>query len=378
MLAPPGAVPLAPHPAEAQLKLPPLDKILPPPPAPPPAPPVNPGVKPPGPAGPSKPGGKAAASQGAPPGPVPAPASQCGPAPSPPKVKRQRGGTTFRLLELVRPLLARGLEPRQAMVLAAPPFPVAGPARYSDDWLAPRLTPCPHLHHGTDIFADFGTPIVASGPGTLVAMGRGPVGGLAIWVAGDDGNSFYYAHLQAFAVGLRAGQRVDKGTVLGEVGDTGNAEGGAPHLHFQIHPPVRSRKKGIVAAGVDRQGDLGSSRTAPANPVGYLNEMLEQAQSNAPTLVEQLLQSQLPLLQLNESSGLITLGQALPGSSLRQAEPLTPNQGVAKTASVLGILAGLTALATLVASWRLVVSSSRSTKAALLRRPHLAQRPSLL
>lgn len=263
------------------------------------------------------------------------------------------------------------------MVLAAPPFPVAGPATYSDDWLNPRMTPCPHLHHGTDIFADFGTPIVASGPGNLVAMGRGPVGGLAIWVAGDDGNSFYYAHLQSFAVGLRIGQRVDKGTVLGEVGDSGNAEGGAPHLHFQIHPPIRSRKKGIVASGVTRQGDAGSSRTPPANPVGYLNTMLQQAENNAPTLLEQILSSQLPLLQLNESSsGLITLGQALPASKLREAEPIFPNQGIARTATALGVLAGLIAVLVLVGSWRLVLSSSRSTKAALMRRPHLTPRPS--
>lgn len=294
----------------------------------------------------------------------------------PPKIKRQRGGSTAHLLSLIRPLVEKGLDARQAMVLAAPPFPVAGPARYSDDWLNPRMTPCPHLHHGTDIFADFGTPIVASGPGTLVAMGRGPVGGLAIWVAQDDGNSLYYAHLQKFADGLQSGQRVDKGTILGEVGDSGNAEGGAPHLHLQIHPPLRSRQKGIVASGVDRQGERGSSRTPPVNPVGYLNTMLEQAEQNAPSLIEQLTSSPTPLLQFNESSGLITLGQALPSSDLRKAEPLVPNQGVARTARLLGVLAGLTALATLVASWRLAISSSRSTKASLSRRPHLAPRTS--
>lgn len=278
-------------------------------------------------------------------------------------------------MDLIAPLMQRGLDPRQAMVLAAPPFPVAGPARYSDDWLNARMTPCPHLHKGTDIFADFGTPVVASGPGRLAAMGQGPVGGLAIWVSGDDGNSFYYAHLQAFADGLQIGQRVDKGTVLGEVGDSGNAEGGSPHLHFQIHPPLRSRQKGIVASGVDRHGDAGSSRTPPANPVGYLNTMLDQAEKNAPALVDQLIKSQLPLLQLRSESGLINLGQALPTSNLREAEPLVANRGVARTATVLGVLAGLTAIATLAASWRLALASSRSTKASLRRRPHLTPRP---
>lgn len=262
------------------------------------------------------------------------------------------------------------------MVLAAPPFPVAGPAKYSDDWLNPRMTPCPHLHQGTDIFADFGTPIVASGPGIVSALRDGPVGGLAVWVTGDDRTAFYYAHLQSFAPGLHAGQRVDKGTVLGEVGDSGNAEGGAPHLHFQIHPPLRSRKGGVVASGLDSRGDAVSSRTAPVNPVGYLNTMLDQAEENAPLLIEQLLASQLPSLQLNGSSALITLGQALPTSELREAEPLVPNRGVARTATLLGILAALIAVATLAVSWRLVLSSSASTQASLRRRPHLAPRTS--
>jgi murein DD-endopeptidase MepM/ murein hydrolase activator NlpD len=47
---------------------------------------------------------------------------------------------------------------------------------------------------------------------------------------------FYYAHLDSYAPGMRSGRRVEIGNVLAYVGDTGNALGGAPHLHFQIHP----------------------------------------------------------------------------------------------------------------------------------------------
>lgn len=258
------------------------------------------------------------------------------------------------------------------MVLAAPPFPVAGRATYTDDWLNARTTPCPHLHKGTDIFADFGTPIVASGPGTLTNLSRTGSGGNAIWVAGDDGNTFYYAHMLKFADGVQMGQRVEKGTVLGEVGDSGNAEGGAPHLHFQIHPPIRSRSKGIVQSGVS---GTGNSRTPPANPVGYLNIMLEQSEANIQPLIDQLAKSQAPLLQLGKSGDLITLGQALPTSELRFGQPLEANPAVAKTAIALGVMALVTVLAAFVTSWRLLRSRSSSRKQSGPVRP-LIERPS--
>ncbi|MGH2768314.1 MAG: M23 family metallopeptidase, partial [Actinomycetota bacterium] len=131
-----------------------------------------------------------------------------------------------------------------------PPFPVAGLAHFSHDWKLPRWTPSPHLHEGTDIFAAEGTPIVASGPGKVAATARVPVGGISVWIVADDGNAFYYAHLRGFAKGLQRGQRVEVGTVIGYVGDTGNAEGGPPHLHFELHPPLKNRRREIVASGV--------------------------------------------------------------------------------------------------------------------------------
>ena len=57
-----------------------------------------------------------------------------------------------------------------------------------------------------------------------------------LWVAGDSGNGYYYAHLSAFAPGIHDGQRVRAGELVGFVGDTGNARGTSPHLHFEIHP----------------------------------------------------------------------------------------------------------------------------------------------
>ncbi len=107
-------------------------------------------------------------------------------------------------------------------------FPVRGPHTFTNDWHAPRTG---HLHQGNDIFAAEGTPCVACVSGT-VNHGEGKNAGLYVRLAGDDGNVYYYMHLQRFA----ATGHVTAGTVIGYVGDTGNAEGGPPHLHFEIHP----------------------------------------------------------------------------------------------------------------------------------------------
>ena len=70
------------------------------------------------------------------------------------------------------PLTELGLPLEQVLVEGMGRFPVAGLAYYFDDWLNPRFTPKPHLHHGLDIFADFGTPIRAPDSGRRHAVCR--------------------------------------------------------------------------------------------------------------------------------------------------------------------------------------------------------------
>lgn len=115
------------------------------------------------------------------------------------------------------------------------PFPVFGPARYSDDWHAPR--PGGRLHEGIDVFAPRGTPVIASTDGVLTQVRDGsPRAGKSIRLTELDGTYSFYAHLEAFHPDVERGARVSRGDVLGYVGTTGNAQGTMPHLHFEIHP----------------------------------------------------------------------------------------------------------------------------------------------
>jgi hypothetical protein len=113
-------------------------------------------------------------------------------------------------------------------------FPVYGAAGYSDTFGAPRA----HVswHHGVDIFAPLGAPLLAVADGTVYSVGWNDVGGNRLWLRDDAGNEFYYAHLAAFAPAAVNGARVKAGTVLGFAGNTGDAEATPPHLHFEIHP----------------------------------------------------------------------------------------------------------------------------------------------
>ena len=92
-------------------------------------------------------------------------------------------------------------------------------------------------HDAIDIMAPAGTPVVAAAPGTVEKLffSQGG-GGISAYVRSDDRHwTYYYAHLQEYAPGLAEGQRVARGTPIGRVGSTGNANPAGPHLHFAIN-----------------------------------------------------------------------------------------------------------------------------------------------
>jgi peptidoglycan LD-endopeptidase LytH len=107
--------------------------------------------------------------------------------------------------------------------------PVQGPHSFSNDFGNPR--PGGRSHQGNDILAPRGTPVVASVSGVASANSNS-LGGIAYFLHGSDGNTYYGAHLEGYGT-LGA---VQAGTVIGYVGNTGDAAGGPTHLHFEIHP----------------------------------------------------------------------------------------------------------------------------------------------
>ncbi len=109
-----------------------------------------------------------------------------------------------------------------------------GHTSFIDSWGAPRSGG--RSHKGTDLFAAWNEPIYAVTDGTTLVKSSN-LGGKTIWLIGS-GVAYYYAHLADWNVSN--GQKVSQGATIGFNGDSGNARGGVPHLHFEIHPGGRS------------------------------------------------------------------------------------------------------------------------------------------
>jgi murein DD-endopeptidase MepM/ murein hydrolase activator NlpD len=90
-------------------------------------------------------------------------------------------------------------------------------------------------HEAVDILAPRNTPIVAVEDGTIAKLFNSKAGGLTIYQYDPTGRlAYYYAHLERYADGLREGQPVAQGSVIGYVGTSGNAPPDTPHLHFAV------------------------------------------------------------------------------------------------------------------------------------------------
>jgi murein DD-endopeptidase MepM/ murein hydrolase activator NlpD len=113
-------------------------------------------------------------------------------------------------------------------------FPIAESESVADTFGAFRSDS--GWHHGDDLFAPRGTPVLAVASGMVFSVGWQRLGGKRLWLRDDAGNQFYYAHLNSYAAHLRDGTEVSPGDILGYVGSSGDAENTPPHLHFEIHP----------------------------------------------------------------------------------------------------------------------------------------------
>ena len=129
-------------------------------------------------------------------------------------------------------------------------FPVAGAVTYEDDFGQPRgaLT-----HQGNDLLGVKKTPVVAVESGTVKFWTTSASAGCMLYLYGDSGTMYEYIHLNndktmkndnkgkcvagtAYAKGLKDGARVTAGQQVGYLGDSGDANGIHPHLHFEVHP----------------------------------------------------------------------------------------------------------------------------------------------
>ncbi len=132
------------------------------------------------------------------------------------------------------PLVARKNLPDEPLVERRLIIPVLGvkPGSLMDTFNQGRTG---HIHEALDIMAPRGTPVLAADQGRVEKLFTSKPGGLTVYqFDGSGAYCYYYAHLDGYAPGLKEGQLLHQGDVLGFVGSTGNASPAAPHLHFAI------------------------------------------------------------------------------------------------------------------------------------------------
>jgi hypothetical protein len=146
--------------------------------------------------------------------------------------------------------LVAGANASQAKSVPRLVFPVIGAVTYSDDFGAARAQ---GAHEGNDILADKKAPAVAVESGKVKFWTTSAAAGCMLYLYGDSGTTYLYIHLNndltmkndnrgscvagtSYAPGLKDGARVSAGQQIGYVGDSGDANGIHPHLHFEVHP----------------------------------------------------------------------------------------------------------------------------------------------
>ncbi len=183
-------------------------------------------------------------------------------------VSRTPANSSQALSDAVGALVDLGLSRDEAIRIGFGRFPVAGVTHFGDDWLYPRYGPAAgqlRFHRGTDVFAAYGTPLRAVVDGIARSSTNG-LGGLTVKVYDPDGTYYYYAHLSGLVDGFVDGMAVKTGDIVGYVGDSGNAKGGVPHVHFGIYP----------------------HGGAATNPKPVLDQFLADAMAKLPAIVEQV------------------------------------------------------------------------------------------
>nr|WP_216076234.1 M23 family metallopeptidase [Acinetobacter indicus] len=124
------------------------------------------------------------------------------------------------------------------------PVPVQGVKRQhlQDTWGASRSRG--RLHEGIDILAPRGSKVYSATEGLIADLRNNNLGGKVVWILGPGGSWHYYAHLDRHKRGLKVGDYVKKGDLIGYVGNSGNARHTAPHLHYGLY--LNGKGRGAV------------------------------------------------------------------------------------------------------------------------------------
>ena len=176
-------------------------------------------------------------------------------------------------------------------------FPVIGKTEWSGgSWMPYTQTHRGRTHAAIDIYAGRGQTIVSPVGGTVKNFGSGNVGGNWIQVQGDDGNVYYFAHMDQ-PVTLTKGQRISGGTAIGLVGNTGSAKSTSPHVHFSVKrdgkviSPIDMLRGATVvpelAPTLTFEGEPGGSSPAPWNDPGYWAETASTGSESLPVAAQE-------------------------------------------------------------------------------------------
>jgi hypothetical protein len=216
-------------------------------------------------------------------------------------------------------------------------MPVAGRYWYADWWHAPRAGG--RLHEGTDIFAAYGSPIVAVQDGVISNVSTTGIGGNNLRLSNDQGDYFYYAHLSSFATTTAQGARVEAGQTIGYVGTSGDAQGTDPHLHFEIHPQggVAVNPYPYLEAWRAAGSEVGTSSDEAGKPVsgGFDPAAEPRGKAGGPPPADPALVAVLDRV----ANGLATLDDSLAAEN-GGSPPEQPGSGE----TVLTVLSGLAAV----------------------------------
>lgn len=172
------------------------------------------------------------------------------------------------------------------------------------------------IHAGEDIMGAMGTPIVSPTHAVVIRIGSGAREGISLYTANPGGETFVYMHLDRVGEGVTEGTVLEPGSLIGYVGNTGNASGGAAHLHFEIHD----------TAGTPTDPFPRLTNEFPlSDKMAYLTKIFTQS-SNPSELAKTLVTNFRSIFETARASGIAIPQQITDAMNAPQVTPVTVEQ----------------------------------------------------